>query len=323
MSSGGPVTSTARFEKSYNVGQLDSLQVLRHIVQLITFVFLNAKVLGIVATAVIVPYLHVSQAPFSVVTGAYDSLEYTITHCTFPLITLGVIYLAALTVGKAFCGWACPFGMVQDFLSYLPFQKRRSLSASALSQLKDVKWVVVGFSLFCSLLVCWRRAATGYSLANVGRVGFEVEDPIGVFSDAPFAVINPSGTLFAYIPWMAIWKTGAVANAGFAGYAKILLFVGVIVPSLYIPRFFCRFMCPMAAIMEPVFRYRFLKINWNQSKVSREEANNILLDVCPMGVTIDKESTSGAIDNVNCIHCGKCVTEQPSVFSQRLLERDN
>jgi len=314
--------STKNFEKSYKLGQLEPLQVVRHVVQLITFVFLNAKLFGIAATAIIVPYLHASQAPFSVATGAYDSLEYTVTHCTFPLITLGVIYLAALVVGKAFCGWACPFGMVQDFLSYLPFAKRRTLSSNAIAQLKDIKWVVVGFSVFCSLLVCWRRAATGFSLANVGRVGYEVEDPIGVFSDAPFAVINPSGTLFAYIPWMAIWKGSVVSSAGFAGYAKLLVFVAVIVPSLYIPRFFCRYLCPMAAIMEPVFRFRFLKIHYNASKAGREEANNVLANVCPMGVQIEKDSTDTYIDNVQCIHCGKCVTEEPTVFSQRFLEQE-
>jgi len=314
--------NTRRFENSYRVDRLDSLQIFRHIVQLITFVFLNAKIFGVVATAIIVPYLHVSQAPFSVATGAYDSLEYTITHCTFPLITLGVIYLSALVVGKAFCGWACPFGMVQDFISYLPFQKRRTLTANALSQLKDIKWVIVGFSLFCSLLVCWRRAATGFSLANVGRVGYEVEDPIGVFSDAPFAVINPSGTLFAYIPWMAIWRGSVVTNAGFAGWAKLGIFVAVIVPSFYIPRFFCRFLCPMAAIMEPVFKFRFLKIYWNQSKLSRENLNTVLLDVCPMGVQIDKDATDNYIDNVQCIHCGKCVTQEPAALSQRFLETE-
>lgn len=62
---------------------------------------------------IIVPYLHVTQAPFSTVHGAYESLEYTIARGLFPLLVLGVIYLTAVTVGRLFCGWACPFGLVQ------------------------------------------------------------------------------------------------------------------------------------------------------------------------------------------------------------------
>jgi hypothetical protein len=60
-----------------------------------------------------VPYLHVTQSPWSTVHGAYESLEYTIARGIFPLLVLGVIYLTAVTVGRLFCGWACPFGLVQ------------------------------------------------------------------------------------------------------------------------------------------------------------------------------------------------------------------
>lgn len=59
------------------------------------------------------PYLHPTGAPFSVVHGAYDSLEYTISQAVFPVLVLGIIYLTGVLVGKVFCGWACPVGMIQ------------------------------------------------------------------------------------------------------------------------------------------------------------------------------------------------------------------
>ena len=62
---------------------------------------------------IVVPYLHVTESPFSTVNGAYESLEYTIARGVFPLLVLGTIYLTAITVGRVFCGWACPFGLVQ------------------------------------------------------------------------------------------------------------------------------------------------------------------------------------------------------------------
>jgi len=299
-----------RFENSFSINGIDNLQWVRHIVQFITFIWLNAKIFGIASTGIIVPYLHITEAPFSVVHGAYESLEYTIARGVFPILVLGIIYLTAITVGRAFCGWACPFGMVQDFLSYLPFKKTK-LTPAAVNQFKDIKWGVLGFSFMCSLIVAWRRSQSG---------AWNTEDPIGAFSDSPFSVINPSGTLFAYIPWMALWNTNVLASAGLTAWFKMAVLVGaVLVPSIYVPRFFCRFLCPLGALLEPVTKFKFLRIRY-KTKEGGEGLNAMLADVCPMGVQVGKES-SEYIDHPSCIHCGKCITEDPKNLTQTILER--
>ena len=68
---------------------------------------------GLRRLGIIVPYLHPTGGPYSVAHGAYDSLEYTISKAVFPVLVLGVIYLTGVLVGKVFCGWACPVGMLQ------------------------------------------------------------------------------------------------------------------------------------------------------------------------------------------------------------------
>lgn len=73
-------------------------------------------------TGLILPYLHVTQSPFSTAHGAYESLEYTIARGVFPLLVLGIIYLTAVTVGRLFCGWACPFGLVQVHPAKIPIR---------------------------------------------------------------------------------------------------------------------------------------------------------------------------------------------------------
>lgn len=304
-----------RFESAYNWREIGTLQYLRHLVQFLVFLFANGKVIGLASTSIIVPYLHTSQAPFSTVFGAYDSLEYTIARGTFPLLVLGVIYLTAITVGRLFCGWACPFGMVQDILSYLPFKKHK-LSPNATAQLKDLKWGVLGFSLISVTLVAWRRHAAGFET-----------DPMGLFSDSPFSVISPAATLFAYIPWMLLWNANVLATAGITGWIKLAILVAVFVPSIYIPRFFCRFLCPMGTLLEPLSPYKALRIQVHKTKATREELNNLLSDVCPMGVQLEKEDAGSAttgsfIDSGACVHCGKCLTEAPKSFSQKILERD-
>jgi len=266
-------------------------------------VVLNGKLLGLSSTEIIVPYLHPTEAPFSTVHGAFDSLEYTIARSVFPLLVLGVIYLTAITVGRVFCGWACPLGLVQDVLSYLPFKKPK-LSGSTHSQLKDVKWVVVGFSILIATLVGYRRVRNAQ------------DDPAGAFSDSPFSVISPSATLFCYIPWMLIWKTNVLATAGMVAWVKLAILFASLVPSLYIPRFFCRYLCPLGALLQPVSPFKALRISRSPTS-SKEDINRVLSDVCPMGVTVDQDD-SDFIKHPSCIHCGKCVTEAPNVLSQSI-----
>lgn len=300
--------SSARFERSFSLKDIGALQYLRHLTQLLATVFANGKLLGLASTGLIVPYLHVTQSPWSTVHGAYESLEYTIARGVFPLLVLGVIYLTAVTVGRLFCGWACPFGLVQDILSYLPFKKEK-LSASTTSQLKDLKWAVLGFSLISVILVAWRRASA------MGH-----EDPMGVFSDSPFSVISPAGTLFAYLPWLALWNTNVLLSAGLIAWIKLALCVAVLVPSVYIPRFFCRYLCPMGTLLEPLSSYKVLRIA-RSSKTPVQDANKVLGDVCPMGVQLEKEDYVS--DHPSCIHCGKCVAEAPATFAQTLFEKSN
>jgi len=287
-----------RFETAFSLKHQGTLQYFRHFTQLVTFLFLNAKIIGLVGTGIVVPYLHVTESPFSTVNGAYESLEYTIARGVFPILVLGTIYLTATTVGRVFCGWACPFGMVQDFLSYVSWVKRQRVTAPILSQVKDIKWVVLGLSLLSAVLVGWRRTTT------------TEENPLGVFSDSPFSVFSPSGTLFAYIPWMMMWNSNVLATAGLTAWVKMALLVATVVPSLYIPRFFCRFVCPLGALMEPVTSFKALRIN-RGSKLSGEDLNSLLEDICPMGVQVDKDASSDFIDHPGCIHCGKCVTHEP------------
>jgi polyferredoxin len=289
----------------FSIQNLHPLQVWRHTIQLLTFIFLNGKLFGLASTGIIVPYLWSMGSPFSTVNSAFESLEYTIAKSVFPLLVLGVIYLTSLTVGRVFCGWACPMGMVQDFLSYLPYKKDR-ISNELSSKLKDIRWAVLGFSLGLSLLVSFQKDSNSAFSPSV-------------FSESPFSIYSPANTLFTYLPWMLLWNSNVLAQAGFVGWFKFALLIGVLVPSLYIPRFFCRFMCPLGAMMAPLSKFKFLRL-YRSNKQTKENFNQFLDEVCPMGVTIS--TASGAdnfISHIDCIHCGNCLTSPSFGVRQKVL----
>ncbi len=45
---------------------------------------------------------------------------------------------------------------------------------------------------------------------------------------------------------------------GLIAWIKLALCVAVLVPSVYIPRFFCRYLCPMGTLLEPLSSYKVL-----------------------------------------------------------------
>jgi len=280
---------------------MGGVQYLRHLVQIVAFAAINAKLFGFVGTQIIVPYVYPAQAPFATVAGAFESLEFTIARGVFPLLVLGVILLTGITVGRVFCGWACPMGLLQDVLIYVPVKKDVNWY-NVVAWVKDLRWGVVAFSLIMAVLVGWRRGAEG-------------EAPLGFFSDAPFQVLSPAGTLFAYLPWMVLWKSNVLLSAGVWGWLKLVLLIAVLVPSVYIPRFFCRYICPMGAVLQPMAPFKFLRIR-RAPGVSKEECNRILDDVCPMGVKVG--DSDSFVSDPNCIHCGNCPTAAPDVFSQQI-----
>lgn len=45
-------------------------------------------------------------------------------------------------------------------------------------------------------------------------------------------------------------------QAGMIGWIKVMIFVATVSACILVPRFFCRFVCPLAALLELVFPYK-------------------------------------------------------------------
>ena len=131
----------------------------------------------------------------------------------------------------------------------------------------------LGISLFCALVVGLRlddeeTLATAHS---------------GPFSLSVFNVISPSTTLFAYLPFLVVWKSHALVDAGFITLLKFAFFIFSILPAIYVPRFFCRYLCPLGALLSPFGSFKFVSLTRTKT-LSKETLNKTLEDVCPMGV---------------------------------------
>jgi polyferredoxin len=74
----------------------------------------------------------------------------------------------------------------------------------------------------------------------------------------------------------------------------------VLIGMVLISRFWCRYLCPMGAILSLFNRVSFLHLKLDSNRCSR---CNACAAACPMGLKPYEE-----YDNHNCIKCGECTS---------------
>ena len=218
---------------------------------------------GIGMTHIIFPGLHCYACPLAVTVCPIGLAQNLVIYGTVPYFWIATIVAYGLIAGRGFCGWFCPFGTLNDLLS---FRKVRINGIASYS-----KYVV----LVGTIVAAW------------------------AFADTMFCKLCPVGGLEASIPYF------------FLGVASInrpfLVHLGTLVATLagmaIISRFWCRYLCPMGALLSLFNRVSFLHLKLDTNRCSRcgECAR-----ACPMGLKPHEE-----YDTHNCIKCGECTTACP------------
>jgi len=140
-----------------------------------------------------------------------------------------LIVLPTLFLGRFFCSWICPLGILNQFTSWL-FNPRKPSENYQLNQYRP------GFRLKYYLL------AALLVLATLGYLQVGLLDPIALlersFTTAVLPAINQvSGGIYLYQP---IFYGGA-----FIG----LLLLVLIFSNRFVTRFWCRYICPLGALL--------------------------------------------------------------------------
>ena len=164
---------------------------------------------------------------------------------------LGVI-VATIFLGRAFCGWVCPFGTIHHFVSWvgnIPRSRQEKIAAADYR-----RFFVLKYYLLVAVLV-----AAAFGVQQAGLL-----DPIALLTRSVTATVLPAidaaGVSVggdAYRHWAWFPQTHYVSGAWVIGG----LFVALLLANLWIPRFFCKVLCPLGALLGIVsvlspFRHR-------------------------------------------------------------------
>ena len=116
-----------------------------------------------------------------------------------------------------------------------------------------------------------------------------------VFADTMFCKLCPVASIEASIPYLIM----GVANVNQPFLVHMGILAGVLVGMVLIARFWCRYLCPMGALLSLFNRVSFLRLKLDKSRCSGCAACSA---DCPMGIDPHTQ-----YDNHNCIKCGRCV----------------
>ena len=155
-------------------------------------------------------------------------------------------------LGRVFCGWVCPFGTLHQIVGYLAHRRRKvaeRLQLQAFRPAQKIKYVILALLLGATAWGPW-TAPSGVAAPTV-QTG--LLDPIPLVQRSLNLVLMPlAGHAVA---------AGALAPRYYEGaWLLALVFLGALALNLWIPRFYCRFICPLGALLGLLARFSCWRI---------------------------------------------------------------
>ncbi len=255
-------------------------------VQLIAAAVVNGYAIGFAkgkiftggTKAVCVPVLNCYSCPGALGACPIGSLQAVLGGSSrrFPFYVLGLLMLFGVVLGRLICGLLCPFGLVQDLLCKIPAPKLRVPKKLD----KPLRWLKYAVLLVLVVLL----------------PAFAVTDT-GVAPPYFCKYLCPAGTLEGGVPLLlANPSLRSLMGALFSW--KALVLVVILAACVFIPRAFCRYLCPLGAFYSLFNRFSFYQMKLDKSKCTGCKKCE---HACPMAVEVTK-----GCGGPECIRCGKC-----------------
>jgi len=241
----------------------------------------------------------------------FDPLLAIATSIAFRAVFVAFI-LAALTIvvtfvlGRIVCGWVCPLGSIHQFFSFI--FKRTKLLKPKDKQNSPLSWkyYLLIFILISSIFtldlvgivdplsLLYRSLAVGLfpALAH-GASAF-----LGFLYSIRLSSLGDSLTQFF---------EGLALNSTFRqGFFIGLIFIGIVLLNISRERFWCRYLCPLGALLGLFSRWNVLKLKIDSQKCTKCKLCTIHCQT--QATPFPDESWKSA----ECVYCFTCAAICPT-----------
>ncbi len=214
------------------------------------------------------------------------------------LTSLGSFVLFFVLFNKAWCGFMCPLGTIQDWITKL--RNRLGIRFSnyderSFKRLSWIKYVLLALLFLIPL-------AIANSFFGLPKVSHDMMSPFCQI--CPARIILPLFSGDTSQMFINFTNTTTIVMSSLAILVLALFFVGSFVKK----RFFC-FFCPMSALQYLFSKIGILRLTKVGDKCTR--CGNCSR-VCDMGIlSIAEDITSVNVVTDNCMMCFKCVEACP------------
>jgi ferredoxin-type protein NapH len=288
----------------------------RRIVQLLSFLFFSTIVFNLGVLPLLFPVLWTMGLRGGSAGDALTAIQllssgWNATYAIFPWLALASFLMAGVLIGKSMCGWVCPFGFVQDLTGFIR-RRQTDVSPRTHETLVYAKYFVLAVALFVPAI---------FSAFNIAGVGQPYSSAFGVFSQAPFTALSPSDTLFSTVPrtiqGFHVSGVQSMASDILSGlstlsplfWVQFAIMIIVLIFAVYVPRSWCRYLCPHGAFMAVMNRVSFIGLRREPFKCEKGGCRECV-QVCPTRVPI-LDLPWEKFSHPECIYCMKCADACP------------
>ncbi len=260
----------------------------RKLVQLYLALLFNANLKGFISGRIYsedgkvwcAPGINCYSCPGAVGACPLGSLQgsFSADHSTIYYV-VGILLLYAILFGRMICGWACPFGLIEELLYKIKSPKlRKSPVTRILSFFKYA--ILVLFVLIVPITYGLRDFPLPAFCKYICPIG-TIEGGLGLlsnkFNESKLALLGP---LFTW---------------------KFMLMVSIVVGSIFIFRLFCRFLCPLGAFYGLFNKFSVFGVKVNEEKCTH---CNLCISHCKVDIR--------HVGDQECINCGECIDVCPT-----------
>ena len=195
-------------------------------------------------------------------------------------VFLGVLGVSLLA-GRAFCGWMCPVGTLQDFLSNL---------SSRL--FKNKKKQPAGKQINLPYKISLRNDAWLRSLKYLVLVIILLASTFAIYP--PLREICPARALLSFqLTTPLLWS----------------VLITFVITSMVNRRFWCKYLCPLGAVLAPFNKIAPLRLVLNQNSCTNCRRCD---SACPMDIP-DLTNNLRSAECIECLECQETCNEEDAL----------